>query len=690
MKLQCGRFTYSPLNESCCLVTDFLGEEANVTVPRTLDGYTVMCIGMGAFIRNQKLKTVVLPETVTKIDNMAFHGCKALEEIRIPDSVTEICYNAFSNCESLRVQIGKGAKNILSGAFVCVRHIDVSAENPYFCAVDGNLYSKDKTVFLQYTRKESEVSFSVPDGVERVGVAAFSHCAHLTEIRLPESLRTVGWSAFEDCKGLTRMTLPDGLTVLDGGAFTNCAELKEISVGVGLQSLGNSVFDGCFSLEKLRYGGTMTQWRSITLGNFWSDGAPCLRVETAESASEREDGSPSPHLDYTVNANGNTCTVSGIGLCTDRKLVFPTEIDGYTVTGIGKSEPWDSCFHESYIDFEGSFEGRGDVESVFVPDGVTCIGDCAFKNCAALKSVWISGSVRTIGSSAFEGCTALESVFLGDGVECIFANAFRECTALKEVHLPESVNTVFEGAFAGGVANITVSPENPFFASLDGNLYSKDMKTLLQYAAGKPDTAFRCPASVTAIGIRAFLSCHALTDVVLGENVESIGSEAFLCCVSLVSINVPDSVKTIDPEAFSGCVKLSRPRFGNGLTYLGASAFAHCASLRSNPLCDGITAIKWGAFSFCISVRKVRVPDTVRKISERAFEACYALREVSLPAGLEYLDEEAFRHCKNLRTVSFRGTAAQWKALFQGECLSAVRTVLCTDGAVVIGGAEKD
>ena len=657
MNVHSNGLTYYVLQGKNCEIEKYDGTDTSVVIPQALDGYTVK-----------------------KIGNLAFYKRDDLKEAVLPDSVTEIDYEAFRGCKSLRLRLGSGVKEIKSGALVGIRYIEVAEENPYFFAVDGNLYSKDGTTLLQYTAKETESVFTVPDGITTIGVAAFADCAGLSEIRFPETLQTVRWSSFEGCTGLISLSFPDGTEYLYGGAFTNCSELTEVSVGIGLKAIGEMAFEGCTSMKKLRYNGTSADWRSVSLGEDWADGAKSMRIETKDNTALNEDGNPSLFLDYIVNQDGKTCTVSGIGLCKDRKLCFPAEIDGYKVTAIGISEPWDNDFSENMIFFEGSFEERRDIESVFIPDGVTEIGDNAFKNCTALKNVWISETVKNIGASAFEGCSALESVFLTDGVEQIGEKAFFGCTALKEIVLPDSVSAVYMGAFAAGTAKITASDKNPFFVTVDGNLYAKDGKTLLQYAAGKRDSAFTCPESVTEIDAVAFHSCHALTDIVLGENVTHIGTDAFCDCKNLTFIRIPDSVTKIDRGTFSGCVSLSRPYFGNGLREIGAAAFERCTSLRESPLCEGAEEIRWGTFSGCASLRKIFIPDTVVRIADSAFADCTALREISLPETLKYLDKNAFRDCVCLKTVFFRGTVKQWKELQRDEILLNVRSVLCNDG----------
>ena len=121
-----------------------------------------------------------------------------------------------------------------------------------------------------------------------------------------------------------------------------------------------------------------------------------------------------------------------------------------------------------------------------IPDSVTSIGDATFAWCSSLTRVVIGDSVTSIGVSVFFGCSSLTS--------------------------------------------ITVSENNAAYKSIDGNLYSKDGQTFIQYTKGKTETSFTIPDSVTSIGVEAFRDCSSLTSVVIGDSVTSIGNYAFYEC----------------------------------------------------------------------------------------------------------------------------------------------------------------
>jgi len=139
---------------------------------------------------------------------------------------------------------------------------------------------------------------------------------------------------------------------------------------------------------------------------------------------------------------------------------------------------------------------------------------------------------------------------------------------LTSITIPESVTTIGECAFCDceSLKEIKVAEGNKNYKSVDGNLYSKDGKTLLQYAIGKENTSFVIPDSVTTIGERAFQACSSLTSITIPDSVTTIGNYAFRGCSGLTSITIPNSVTTIGAGAFYDCTNLKT------VTYKGTKA----------------------------------------------------------------------------------------------------------------------
>ena len=137
-------------------------------------------------------------------------------------------------------------------------------------------------------------------------------------------------------------------------------------------------------------------------------------------------------LDYEVNEDGKTCTVTGMGVCNDTDVVIPEYIDGYQVTAIGKTAFWSRIW----------------ITSVTIPDSVVSIGRSAFEDCEQLKSITLSSSLETIGIHAFQGCRSLKTISLPDSLILIDSGAFSGCNALTEVIIPDRITSISSGMFS--------------------------------------------------------------------------------------------------------------------------------------------------------------------------------------------------------------------------------------------------
>ena len=157
-----------------------------------------------------------------------------------------------------------------------------------------------------------------------------------------------------------------------------------------------------------------------------------------------------------------------------------------------------------------------------------------------------------IDSKAFLGLTTVKSIVIEDGVEWIEDYAFEGCVNLKSIYIPASVEDIGKGLFSNcyQLTEIVVDSLNVCYDSREQSnaIIDSENNTL---HAGCLTT--KIPASVTAIGERAFYNCSMLEDLVIPENVESIGRSAFSGCGSLKRLILPNSLKEIDADAFCFC-----------------------------------------------------------------------------------------------------------------------------------------
>ena len=287
-------------------------------------------------------------------------------------------------------------------------------------------------------------------------------------------------------------------------------------------------------------------------------------------------------FEYRVlSETDKTCQITDYtGSATD--LTIPSKLDWYTVTSIG-NYAFSYCTSLTSITIPnsvtsigwGAFRDCASHTSIAIPDSVTSIGGWAFINCALLTSITIPNNVTSIGSGAFSDCTALTSITIPNSVTSIGSRAFEDCTSLTSITIPnsvtsigklalsdcisltsitipDSVTSIGDGAFSGcaSLTSIDVAAGNPNYISENGVLFNKAKTELIQYPAGKLDTSYTIPNSVTSIRIWAFEDCTSLTSVTLSDGVTSIGISTFSGCTALTRITIPDSVTSIDNYAF--------------------------------------------------------------------------------------------------------------------------------------------
>ena len=181
---------------------------SKVDLPKDLtmiEGYT--------FSGCSSLESIVIPEGVTAIGtwseyentyySSSFSGCTSLKEIVIPDSVTAIGSSAFSNCTSLEsITIGSGVESLGDEWIASCRRLEnitVSPENKTYSSVDGVLFNKDKSELSAYPIGNKRSSYTIPDGVEKIGKKAFYGCRYIESLTIPASVAEIEASALGNC-----------------------------------------------------------------------------------------------------------------------------------------------------------------------------------------------------------------------------------------------------------------------------------------------------------------------------------------------------------------------------------------------------------------------------------------------------------------------------------------------------------
>lgn len=246
-----------------------------IVFPQSLESIESM-----AFRGCEKLQSLIVPDSVTEIGEVAFEFCYNLKQLKLSNNLTVLREQTFGSCgmtemeipasvkiientalgwnknlEKLilhdgleeifdfsllftyttklqEIQLPKTVKKINSGIFrknTNLKNIEVDTENPYFCTIDGSLYSKDKKRLIAIC-PNTKKSFVVPNGVEIIEDYVFEGFNELEEIIFPETLKEIGYRCFENCKKLKELHLPASLGSIDFHAFDDCEKLQKVVI----------------------------------------------------------------------------------------------------------------------------------------------------------------------------------------------------------------------------------------------------------------------------------------------------------------------------------------------------------------------------------------------------------------------------------------------------------------------------
>ena len=364
----------------------------------------------------------------------------------------------------------------------------------------------------------------------------------------------------------------------------------------------------------------------------------------------------------------------------DTDIYIANEIDGIPVTGIDARGFW----------------GRTDLTSITIPNSIETISNNIFMNCKNLTNINVSKkhtAYQSIDGNVYtkDGKTLVcyapgktqTSFTIPDSVTTITGRAFMTNTNLKNITISADVKEIGSEPFCActGLTNITVAKENTVYQSIDGNLYTKDGKTLVYYAPGKTQTSFAIPNSVTTIGKYAFSGCTGLTNISIPNSVTMIGKYAFKGCKGLTNISISNSVTTIGNGAFSLCTGLTNVSIPNSVTTIGEDAFSGCTGLTSISISNSVTTIGKSAFGGCTGLRynvkgnlkylgnnenpylylessasqditTAIIEKTCKIISSWAFRNCTGLTSVTIHEGVTMIGYSAFEDCTGLTNVS--------------------------------------
>lgn len=380
----------------------------------------------------------------------------------------------------------------------------------------------------------------LPSSLEIIGESAFAYCSHLSSVSLGGKVTTLMTAAFEGCAALPAIVIPDSVTVMGPRVFNQCTSLAEVTLGTGLTIVPANAFSS-------------SVFKSINI--------------PAKVTSIDKFSMPATLESFTVD-NDNLDYESKDGVLYSKKdgslHIWPKSKGGEI----------------TLYDVPSSVLQESLATKVTVSEGVTVIGNSAFKNCKSLKEVLLPSTLTTIELSAFTGCSALETISIPASVTELPSYCFDGCSALTTVdlnHVTKLGDTVFADCIS--LTNIDLS-------------------------------------GIQEMGVATLSGCAGLTTVVWPKTITDIPGYAFNDCVKLVSVDFV-KVTSVGVSAFQGCTQFTTLDLSSARE-IGISAFKGCSALSNVKLCDDLSVLETSVFEGCSSLVIDHLPKNLTTIRQKA------------------------------------------------------------------------
>jgi len=513
----------------------------------TLPG-SITHVGFSAFKNCPSLTTV---ETSAElIDSDAFYGCSQLSSLTLDEGVGYIEEGSFENCTSLphvMLPASIGNFNVTSAFAGCsgLKRMFVSAENPVYTAVDGILYTKDKTTLVYCPPSHTTFIYTIPDETQYIGRLAFRDNQYTGTIYLTQAMFGIGPYAFQNA-AMKEVVLGPQMISLAEYCFMDCPNLQSIIVlgeAEVLQAASTS-FNGLNGTRMYVPDGMETYYQAASPWNNFeivpfvngddSDGYVSFRYvdETSDGIREALVLGLSDFAINNVLGAGYVFSYFEIPLAVyhNEKMYDVTELDN------------------------NAFKLQNGIKMLIIKDNIKRVGNGALMGCADLQELQVAAQV--LAPNCIVGNPNLTTLTLNEGVTNVMDGALMNNKRLKTVNLPASLNVLPANVFLqDSLKTITVSSGNTKFASIDGVLFNYDKTKLLRWPASNTQFGGQLPITVTELGDYA---CYKFKrdNVILSNDVTSIGDNCFNGAL-IKAITLGSGLQSLGANALSGCSNLA-------------------------------------------------------------------------------------------------------------------------------------
>lgn len=389
-------------------------------------------------------------------------------------------------------------------------------------------------------------------------------------------------------------------------------------------------------------------------------------------------------LNYEIGPDG-TAFVAGLADSEVVDLVIPAEVTYDNVT-----YPVTQVMEYSVV--------VCDFTSLTLGENITTLQEGAFKMNSSLEKVVMNDKLKYIGDEAFSYCSALSEIEWGKGIESIGYLSFYKCGLSGELPFGKDLKDFNATAFRSnfGINSVSVDPENPYFCSEEGVMFSKAKDELVFYPYSREGESYDIPAGVKKIGSNAMRNNQNLITINLNEGLEYIDSQAF-ASDKIESLTIPASLKGFGGGVLLYCKSLTKVEVAAGNENFSMSDIF---LLMKNDAGEN-TAVWVSAdmpvrltipsdvnhiddYLFYYSALKTcHIPSSVKTLGYASFYGSTDLKMVTVDAGLEKVGEMCFQDCSSLTKFEFPETL---KVIdFQAFCDAGLLKANLPDGVETVG-----
>ncbi|MCX6327378.1 MAG: leucine-rich repeat protein [Bacteroidia bacterium] len=572
--------------------------------------YPANVLPTGAFSNtvsfNERLKSVILPSSITSIGNWSFGYCNNITSLNVPVGVTSLGNYAFKGCAGLTSLI-----------------------------LPEGLISIGFDVFENCTDLTSII---IPAGVTSIGGYTFFGCSGLTSITIPSSVTSIGSAAFLNFNGLITVeasnpnyssvngllfnftktkliqcpvsktgsyTIPSTVTTIGESAFMGCSGLTSITIPSSVTTIGTQCFNGCSGLSSIFANPILPVDLSSSSGVFGNvDKSTCGLFVPQNSKNAYQESNQWKDFDNIFEKNGFVLSASSV------KLAYTDNASDSVI--ITANTSWTANSDQTWLSVNPQ-TGTGNETLVFKAEQNNPNED-------RLATVTVSAAdipSQTISVTQEAGPVTV-NVSAGGLSEALTVNEKNTFTKLRLTGVIDArdFKTMRDNMPLLAVldlSGVTIAAYNGIEGTGPGSS---------KYPADAiPKFAF-CD-STTSVGKTS------LTSFILPSSVKSIGNYSLKNCSGLIgALTLPSSVTTIGDGAFYNCLGISSINIPEGVTSIRFSTFKYCSALTSIIIPKGVTSIEGFVFSYCTKLTSIKIPSLVTLIEQCAFDNCSGLTSI--------------------------------------------------------------